>query len=120
MASAFADALRALLAAASHFGPKHAVHSVLRKHASCDACKGAGCFYDECDERFKTDCRRCSGAGWTLASVEARIAKEEERARNRTAIINAAVNAVLAHSDHDIAVARDALKKAVVDVDSNG
>lgn len=89
--SALADALRALLAAASHFGPKHAVHSVLRKHASCEVCNGTGdiheqhCEDEDCDQDEL--CFRCIGAGWTPASVEMASARLAEQRRLDAALL---------------------------------
>ena len=86
-----ADCLRALMASGSKrelpIGPRRCLvfngcpeaQDTLRKHAPCEACKGAGVFYEECDESFKATCRRCSGEGWTPASVEAAIAREESQ-----------------------------------------
>jgi hypothetical protein len=48
--------------------------SVLRKAAPCDNCLGSG----EAGG-FGAACGRCSEAGWTPASVEAAIARAEER-----------------------------------------
>src|SRR5687767_8937708 len=81
---ALADALRALMPFAEMANTVLdstyvAARDVLRKHAPCDRCGGSG------NETGVTvvsmRCYPCNGAGWTPASVEAAIARAEERDR---------------------------------------
>jgi hypothetical protein len=92
-AALLAEALRALmplarvgdLAARGDLTPLNHEHvtaarDALRKAAPCEVC-GSKCL---------TYCTRCSGAGWTPASVEAAIARAAERERRDQALIDAA------------------------------
>lgn len=99
--SALADALRALMVGlvpvseAQMTPTERAAHAVLRERSPCEFCsgrgdvctRGGGCF--PCLAR-RWPCGECSGAGWTPASVEAAIAREEERERLDAALLSAA------------------------------
>lgn len=101
--SALADAMRALVPLAQvatraeqglacdngFFERFRAQRDVLRKHAPCGRCAGRG---DLCEPECAQPCGAmetcdlCSGAGFTAASVEAAIARAEERERWLVAI----------------------------------
>lgn len=101
--SALADALRALMPFAQ--GPPNpyanprlvakdmaACRDVLRQFWPCQMCDGHGIIVDKTrGGGFRNPvCIACAGAGWTPASVEVAIAREEELALLDKAVIQAA------------------------------
>jgi hypothetical protein len=91
--SALADALRALIPIADYYDGSlkriaeiGAARDVFRKHAPCERCGGTGGLCATMPPR----CAKCSGAGWTTASVEAAIDKAEELDTRIRELVNVA------------------------------
>lgn len=92
--TALADAFLALMPFAEEWrdgDPALTARETLRKHAPCEECGGDGQGRERCGPYMQSvECSSCSGAGWTPASVETRIAREEEQASLEAAVIAAA------------------------------